>query len=235
MIKCTRCNSENENDSLFCGECGNTILSTIADSNSNSVTLSDIVKNKFFTFAEPFISKIDGGQFFKKPFRWLYIILAILNILVPIYVLYKFIDEEVFNQVGFSAVVVFLFWTFAFWMGFQLWWDRKSKINKYVNSGDEFLAIPVFSHFIQTLGEWFGIVFGIISVGIGFAFLFSDKAWYLTKGIDIPFFAGNQGALMIIIGPVYAFFVVVFTRFIAESIRALASIANNTKKLNSKG
>jgi hypothetical protein len=231
MTNCPNCNSQNENDSLFCGDCGQSIGPL--QSNQNSVTLTDIEKSKFFTFAVPFISKIDGGQFFKKPFRWLYIIFAVLNILMPLILLYLFIDNNVFKYGGFAAVVIFVFASFAFWIGFQLWWDRKSKINKYVTSGDEFLAIPVFSHYIQTLGEWYGVILGIISIGLGVASLFSNEAtYYATQSMRLPLLGANYGGWIIILGPIAAFFIVVFTRCIAEAIRALASIANNTKKKN---
>ena len=37
--------------------------------------------NKFFSFFEPVLKYIDTGKFFREPFRWLYAILAILNLL----------------------------------------------------------------------------------------------------------------------------------------------------------
>ena len=43
--------------------------------------------NKFFSFFEPVLKYIDTGKFFREPFRWLYAILAILNLLTPIVLL----------------------------------------------------------------------------------------------------------------------------------------------------
>ena len=45
------------------------------------------MKNKFFTFLDPALALIDNGAFFRKPFRWLYTLLAVLNLLVPIAIL----------------------------------------------------------------------------------------------------------------------------------------------------
>lgn len=75
------------------------------------------------------------------------------------------------------------------WISFQLWWDRKDKVSTSSDEKDQFVATPVFSHFIQTMGEWL-----CVWIGIG-------------------------GCLIL-----------VFTRFLAEQFRALASIANNTRK-----
>ena len=235
MVKCANCKSENENDSFFCGECGQNISQPPSLNQppniQGSVTISDIEKSKFFTFASPFINKIDGGQFFKNPFRWIYILNAITNIISPLYIFYLCIDNNIFKNGGFGSVIIFLFFSFSCWIGFQLWWDRKTKLNHYISSGDEFVAIPVFSHFFQTMGEWYGVIIGIVSIGIGLATMFSNEAAsYAENGLYLPSIAANKGGWIIIYGPMLAFFVVVFTRCIAEAIRALASIANNTKK-----
>jgi hypothetical protein len=92
--------------------------------------------------------------------------------------------------------------------------------------GDEFIATPVFSHYIQTLGEWIGTWVGIVGTAISLSFtLGSDYLHYL----DIPFF--EAGIASIILMPIYGFLIIVFGRFLAETFRALSSIANNTKKI----
>ena len=35
--------------------------------------------NKFFTFIKPYLSYIDSGQFFRQPFSWLYMVMAIIT------------------------------------------------------------------------------------------------------------------------------------------------------------
>ena len=65
------------------------------------------MENKFFTFLDPILGLIDDGAFFRKPFRWLYTLLAALNLLVPIGVLVAAIDNHVFNAGG-KFVVAFI-------------------------------------------------------------------------------------------------------------------------------
>ena len=43
--------------------------------------------NEFSSFFDPVLKYIDTGKFFREPFRWLYAILAILNLLTPIILL----------------------------------------------------------------------------------------------------------------------------------------------------
>lgn len=42
------------------------------------------MNNKLFTFLDPLLGYIDNGRFFREPFRWLYVIFAVLNLLFPI-------------------------------------------------------------------------------------------------------------------------------------------------------
>lgn len=192
--------------------------------------------NKFFTFISPYLSFIDKGHLFKKPFSWLYVIMAIGNLLVPVYSLLKVIDNRIFNN-EFKIILAFLLaWliiAFAAWVSFQLWWDRKSKITFSSDDNSEFAATPALSHLIQTLGEWLGTWIGL--VGFGFALLttifWGEGNYYLNYLLGIPM--GEYSSfewIGIITMPIQGFLIVVLTRFIAEQIKAISVIANNTKK-----
>jgi len=189
--------------------------------------------NKFFTFIKPYLSLIDNGSLYRKPFSWLYILFAIINLILPIYIFYQALDNNIFDAKAKVIIVFLLVWliiAFASWVGFQIWWDRKSKVISSSVVGDEFMATPVFSHLIQTLGEWIGSWIGI--VGFGFALLstiiLGDEGHYLSQQFGFGFM--ETGFLYIILMPIYGFLIIVATRFLAEQFRALASIANNTKK-----
>jgi hypothetical protein len=194
------------------------------------------MENKFLTFIRPYLSFIDNGHFFRKPFSWLYTLLAIVNLLIPIYVLYQASHNGIFDYNTAKIIVVFLLlWVivvFAGWVGFQLWWDRKSKIDMSSTAGDEFIATPALSHFIQTLGEWIGTWIGL--VGFGFALLttiiLGNEGYYFSEIIGIPYLNTNSGWMAILTMPIVGFLIIVFSRFLAEQIRALSAIANNTKK-----
>lgn len=193
------------------------------------------MKNKFFTFITPYLNFIDRGDIFRKPFSWLYALLAILNLLVPFITLFWAINKNIFEYGDSKVMITFFFiWiviAFASWVSFQLWWDRRIKVTQTTIEGDEFLATPVFSHYVQTLGEWIGTWVGIVgtAVSLSVTIFMGDTGSYLMQDLDIPFV--EAGIASIILMPIYGFLIIVFGRFLAETFRALSSIANNTKKL----
>jgi hypothetical protein len=189
--------------------------------------------NKFFTFIKPYLLFIDNGHLYRKPFNWLYTIMAIVNLLLPIYILYESINGGIFDAKGKFVIAFILIWliiTFASWIGFQIWWDRRTKVIVTSEVGDEYLATPVFSHFIQTLGEWFGTWIGIVGFGASLimTIFLGNDAYALSGSMGIGFV--ESGLFGIIIMPVYGFLIIVASRFLAEMFRALAAIAKNTKK-----
>lgn len=108
--------------------------------------------------------------------------------------------------------------------------DRKSKIFSTSSEGDDFIAIPVFSHFIQTLGEWIGswlVIVGFL-ISLTTLLIFNKEMKILSSLADIPIIE-NQIMFLITV-PIIGFLIIVITRFIAEQSRALASIANNIRK-----
>ena len=142
--------------------------------------------NKFLTFIKPYLSFIDNGHLYRKPFSWLYAILAIINLILPLYVFYMAVDNRIFDSPAKFIIVFLLVWiiiAFASWVSFQLWWDRKSKIIDTSIEGDEFVATPVFSHLIQTLGEWLGTWIGIVGFGTALLttiilFIKTNRFWF---------------------------------------------------------
>lgn len=190
--------------------------------------------NKFLTFIKPYLSYIDNGHFFRRPFSWFYSLLAIINLVLPILIFIEAVTNKIFDSPAKFIIVFLLVWiiiAFASWVSFQLWWDRRTKVISTSSEGDEFVATPVFSHFIQTVGEWLGTWIGIVgfSVALLSTIILGSDAYYLSHLIGIPFL--QAGFLFIILMPIYGFLIVIVTRFLAEQFRALASIANNTKKL----
>ena len=190
----------------------------------------------FLTFIEPFLSYIDSGRLFRKPFSWLYVALAAVNAVLPFYPLYKAIDSGMLRhaqaKVIFALIFIWLFVVAACWVGVQIWWNRKERVEETSQEGAEFPATPVIAHLVQTFGEWLGSFIAIVGFGVSFCallFLGSDarELSYVLGGL--PNFAG-AGILGMIVSPVWGFMIMVGFRFIAELCRALAAIANNTKK-----
>ncbi|MFM7078407.1 MAG: hypothetical protein ACKOYC_01300 [Bacteroidota bacterium] len=180
-----------------------------------------------------FLDYIDSGLFFRQPFSWLYALIAVVNLLFPLIVLFKAYDIGIFDEPN-KVLGVFIFmWvilSFAAWFSFQLWWDRKLKVVQASTDGDGFIATPVFSHFVQTFGEWLGCYVGFVgflAALTGYFFLGNDARFILNQ-MDADFLA--QSFLSILLIPIYGFMIVVFARVIAESLGALSAIANNTRK-----
>ncbi len=81
------------------------------------------MKDKIFNTVQPLLSYIDSGDFFRKPFSWLYMALAAMNVLAPFVVLYKTIDSGLLKYGGakviFSCFLIWIFvlvagWVYAF-------------------------------------------------------------------------------------------------------------------------
>lgn len=188
---------------------------------------------QFHTFIKPYLSSIDNGNFYRIPFKWLYTLLAILNLVIPFYVAYKLIDNNIFdsdNKFIAAFIFIWLIVTFASWIGFQIWWDRKNKVDLIYSKSDEFVVTPVLSNLIQSIGEWLGTWIGIVGLGISLVLIIflGNDAGYLFSFLGIPFIEWN-GALVLLF-PLYGFLVIFSTRFLSEQFRVLASIANNVKK-----
>lgn len=195
------------------------------------------MENKFLTFISPYLTFIDKGHLFRKPFSWLYAIIAIVNLLLPLYIIYQLIDHRIFDAEFKITITILLAWAiiaFAGWVSFQLWWDRKTKITVSSDDNAEFVATPAFSHLIQTLGEWIGTWIGL--VGFGFALLttliLGEEGGYLGYQFRIPILGEylRSGWTYVFLMPIYGFLIIVLTRFLSEQIKALSAIANNTKK-----
>ena len=193
--------------------------------------------NKFnlLTFIEPFLSYIDSGKLFRKPFSWLYMALAAVNAEAPFYLLYEAIDTGIFKYAEAKLIFAFIFaWLFvvaACWVGVQIWWNRKDKVLETSQEGAEFPVTPVIAHLVQTVGEWLGSFVAVVGFGIslcGMIFLGSEAS-SLSSAIGLHFTAGI-GFWGLVLSPVQGFLFIVGFRFLAELFRTLAAIANNTKK-----
>lgn len=191
----------------------------------------------FFTFLKPFLDYIDEGHFFRKPFNWIYTGIAILNLILPIALLFGIIKK--INEFGIGVylptsviIILILSWiiiAISGWINFQIWWTRKSTVLEITQEGDDFVAMPVVSHFIQTLGESLGIWIAIVGFGVSLivSIILGNEVGELSRLLGIDSFL-SISIYMIILAPIKGFLIIVISRFIAESIRALATIANKS-------
>lgn len=101
--------------------------------------------------------------------------------------------------------------------------EPENKLKEAIQEENEFIAIPVVSHLTQTMGEWLGLYIGVIGTlcSVVIAIFAANEIRYI-----LPIPSG-----MFFLMPIYGFLIVVFARLLAELYRALAVIANNTRKL----
>ena len=191
------------------------------------------MNNKLFAFFEPVWRFIDNGSFFREPFRWLYIAIAFLNLLFPLAVIIGAIGSGVFKYMSggaiFAFILIFILLIALGIMSFVLWMDRQKKLKEQLREENEFVAIPMVSHFIQTLGEWCGFYIGLFGCVASLFFMLFGGDEMLNRVVGTNLLPWGTGVIMLIIYPIIGFLIVVSGRLLAELYRALASIANNTK------
>ena len=236
---CSKCGTDNQDNVKFCTSCGcqlkeePSVTPQPASINKLNLSKGRITNNVFFNFIAPYLSAIDDGRFFRKTMMWLYSLMAVINIVIPFYILYQAIENQIFqsyNQFIIVFILVLITISFACWIGFQIWWDRKNKVDIISSIQDDFIAIPVFSHFVQTLGEWAGTWIAIVGFTCSLlaTIILGKEGSDLTQGLGLWFL--DISAISIILMPIYGFLIVIIARVFAETLRALVSIANNTKK-----
>lgn len=188
------------------------------------------MNSKFFTFIAPYLRSIDSGKLFRKPFSWLYVIIAFIHLLVPLILFVKMEDAKFFDYSIVAASLILIVMVLTCWVCFQIWWNRRKNILEVSADGDEFVATPVFAHFIQTTGESIGTflaVGGTLSSLVALVVM-GENGVNVLESLGGSLF--EAGAAVILLFPVYGYLMILVTRYFAELIRAFASIANNTKK-----
>ena len=232
---CPKCGKSNEDSSKFCQSCGAAVdPQSAASAGRQADKAKQFSTDSFlFNFIAPFLACIDNGNMFRRPFQWLYITIAALNILWPFYLVYVAVNANIFQlpfKYVLAFIVVWLPMVFGAWVGFQIWWNRSQKVVQTSAEGDEFVATPVFSHFIQTLGEWAGSWIGLIApvVALLARLMLGDEGPSLVSMVGFGFVSANLTGIILL--PLYGYLILTFARFLAETWRALVAIANNTKK-----
>lgn len=186
--------------------------------------------NKILNFLDPVLKYIDSGAFFRQPFKWLYILIGVLNISLPISFIGTLSDawDYLSGSSRFAAVIILLITIALAFIGFLVWYKRSMTLKKDAGVSSRFIAIPVVANMLQTIGEWLGIIIGvggfaIILIAMMFA---GDELYFLVHT--------ETGVLSMILCPVMGYIIVVFFRFLAENCLALASIANSAKSIDKK-
>ena len=119
--------------------------------------------NKILNFLDPVLKYIDSGAFFRQPFKWLYILIGVLNISLPISFIGKLSDawDYLSGSSRFAAVIILLITIALAFIGFLVWYKRSMTLKQDAGVSSRFIAIPVMANMLQTIGEWLGIIIGV--------------------------------------------------------------------------
>jgi hypothetical protein len=204
--------------------------------NKGKGKLDHISNNAFFTFSKPYLDFISNGKIFDT----IYLVIAVINLMLPFAFIFATVKLGIFDRLGilgtdvvkylFAIILAWMVIAFAGWIGFQLWWDRRSRVAHIASA--EFIATPIFSDLLQTSGEWLGTMIGILGAGVGLiALIFLGKeANDLFRLLQMDWFM-RFGSMVIIIGPVVGFLIIIVSRFAAEQLQLVVALANNTKEI----
>ena len=195
------------------------------------------------------LSWIDNGRFFIDPMKWIYMVFAYLSFVPPIIVFWFFYtlsDEGFFKPMsGWTKFTAYLFFfvfciivVFAAILMYYFWKNRCKKINHAVKVGDQIVALPLWAHWNQSLGESIGVYIGVVPPIAGVLIYL----WGLITGFDyLKYFGDNilqtiilsliVLAVFIAIHILIGFGIVLISHFISESIKLRAQIANDVRDL----
>ena len=187
----------------------------------------------FFSFFRPVFEFINEGKHLSIVYSIIHFAMALLNLLLPFIIIYNAIKWRIFSQgakIVFAFIFMWLVVVFACWIGFQFWWDRRKKATDA--GSPDFLAMPLASEILQTMGECMGIQIAIIGVGGGLASIFFAREVsnllrrYFSNMIGYYSSFLSFGVSLIIVGPLIGIAFMCIFRFFAELVRVLAAIAN---------
>ncbi|MCL1857123.1 MAG: hypothetical protein FWF84_05755 [Kiritimatiellaeota bacterium] len=213
-------------------------MSDILDKVENSVVFQNKAASRATSVVSVALEYIDSGKFFRTPVKWLYILIALLNVCFPFYLLYwliKLLNTPYIKITAWQGIVMLLAWAIFLAGGIVvalLWWKRKDQLSALTAAGDDFPVTPIFAHLLRTSGEMFGfyvgVVFCLISLLIMVLASSSDIGQLVFGGL-----VGNS-VVTVLSMPVIGYLIILVSRFLSEGIYALAATASNTKKIAAK-
>lgn len=178
-------------------------------------------------FLNPLFNYLDSGKLFKQPLMLLY---YVIGVALSVYGFVKIVElfdsfslVEGIYKFYFTLIAIVLLVACAFTLMF--WFHRAGDLMKERFEDTHFVAIPVVASLLRTFGEYLGLLLAYLGVTIGaltiVILVFADEG----GGKD----ALKSGLIYIFGGPIVGYLSIVFFRYSAELIMALAAIANNTK------
>jgi hypothetical protein len=176
---------------------------------------------------KPFLDYMHKGKYFDL----IYLIEAIFSLAIPFIGFFFAINKGLFDfgtRVVFFSILLWMLTILWGWISFQLWLDRRKKLKQLETH--EFIAIPIVSDMVKTIGESCGIFIGLVgTIGWVLALVFFGN----DLSIIMSFAGMNIWGLILytVTFPLSGFGVMIISRFISEMINIFAKLTNNTKEI----
>jgi uncharacterized membrane protein YciS (DUF1049 family) len=181
---------------------------------------------------------IDSGRFFREPMRWLYVLMGVMTSIGCLFAIVGLITSGAFKYKAMYGVLASVFLIVIAVFSVLFWINRSKRLKDTVQENDEIVAIPLVANFIQSVGECVGIIMGTAVAVMAFLIplLAGNEAGYMFRDF-IPFRSGEM-FVVALVAPLfciaYGFLIILMAHFWAELMLAVASIANNVKRLANK-
>lgn len=235
---CKNCGTSIPDGAGFCPKCG-----TPSSIPSTNIPYEQNTEEYFPESASnpvtKLLSNIDDGRFFREPLVYLYRIIGVLCVLPAISLLFfmfsdagsslKFALGGVFNM-----IVLFVVTLAAGVFSCFLWFNRASKLQDKVETNSEMVVMPLCADLLQTMLECAGLqvmlfypifilYYGIIGQALS---SFASSSYYI-----VIFICALFGALSFVL---LGYILVLASHYVGESIRAIAIIVNDLRKISKK-
>ena len=181
--------------------------------------------NKLSSFVDIFLDWSNSPKKFLKIFQILiYYTPAVLTPAAGLYFVVQIFEIPFF---GLTHIGLILTVILASFFVFRVYWSR-AKDFLSSSQGNDFFIIPAISHLIKTAGE---VAFTICATSpIAFVFMQFDVL-FRGGGMDFGLDFGGVVILGVIAVPLYGYGLMIVSKFVAESLSAIAAIANNTARI----
>jgi hypothetical protein len=229
---CIECGHEIEEGRTTCPNCGCPVYDTAQNDSNDEEHYEDNDEpwyntDLFSGAVTPLMRNFDNGKSFRIIAETAISLLSLASIVaapLTAYYIYKNkimygCDTEDKILIMIAVIILLLMSLFSY----SYWVKRISFIKLIFDPKDEYVVIPIGTYLFQWVGEWIALLSCVVACIIFILYFISFDSESLTLG-------WNYGCYFIATGFVLSF---VF-RLIAERMRAVASIANNTKQFKRK-
>ena len=245
MAFCKKCGTKLNEGVKFCPKCGQTLdelytsqsqdyqfqqqdvefkrEETDSDEYGNAWYKTDI----FNVAIAPIVHSFDNGYFFLISAKVIIEIIIAGFLFSQPYLAYLVYKNNTLSSLSTAdktvelifAIIMLILAVFSF----GYWIKRIRKLYSFFNPHDNFVVIPLGTYLFQWVGEWIALMLSISGVFVIIISLADVK----TSSLVLTLIT-NYGWLGGIIAIIASILIVFIFRLVAEEIRALATIANNT-------